>query len=496
VSITTPSASIVDTKLPFSVSVSGCNSVSSLSIYDGTTHIIDLPYAGNPTAAALQINQVPYTSGIAAHLSLSAKVTCDDGRTATSQPVGVTFLPVAQVVSNSGNPVVPDLFYAEGSGTQVTFVGCSQLSNGTTTIVRVDVSGNVVAYNQNMPFQCSDSAVFTDKGPNGMRWMMEPNVGVMAIDASLNTTAYSLGKFQAIAMGPDGDAVAWVGTGATGPQFGRLSHTTGGQVWNFQPQGILTGNPIVVTGGAGVLIPERIIQLNNNTETLEIEFVDYNFSCAAPTSCPNLCMSTTDVCQVTSNSGFTTLAQISYGFLNSPPAIPTSYSADGSIIYFPYQTSTTASTVLACSTSQNNCSGAPAQKWQASFQNIVELALPFATGGSQIAALAPQSAWFLNATTGVLVNAGGNPIIPTGALVTTSVQPGLAKDIYLLNGNGASLPTEIVAVDDPSLGEVFRYDMPTGTLTAAVDEAGQPWLRLGPNLVKPLPLSQYRQVHP
>jgi hypothetical protein len=495
VSITTPSASIVDVQLPFSVSVSGCNTVSSLSVYDGTNFLIQVTYAANPTSGALQANQIHYTSGIAAHLSLNAQVTCDDGRSATSQPVGVTFLPVAQVVSNAnGNPVVPDLFYAEGSGAQVTFVGCSGLPNGNTTIVRVDANGNVVAYNQNMPFHCSDSAFFTDKGPNGMRWMMEPNVGVMAFDSSLNTMGYSLGQFQYIGIGPDGDAVVWNASGASSQQFGRLSAATGGEVWTFEPKGVLTGNPIVL--GTGVLIPERYIQLQNQSETLLIESVAYDASCATATSCPNLCPTPTSTCPITSSSGENDLEQVPYSFLNTPPAIPTWFSSDGSIIYIPYQTALTASTVIACSTTAGGCSQPPNMKWSASFQDVVELALPFSTGGSQIAAIAAQSAWFLNSSTGALLNAGGQPILPTGALVTSSVEPGLGKDIYILNGNGSSLPTEIVGVDDPALGEVFRYDIPTGTLTAAVDDSGQAWLRFGPKLVKPLALSWYRQVHP
>ncbi|HEX4622772.1 MAG TPA: hypothetical protein VH208_14505, partial [Myxococcaceae bacterium] len=68
VSITTPSASIVAVQLPFSVSVSGCNSVSSLSVYDGTNLLTQVTYGGNPTSGALQGNQIHYTSGIAAHL--------------------------------------------------------------------------------------------------------------------------------------------------------------------------------------------------------------------------------------------------------------------------------------------------------------------------------------------------------------------------------------------------------------------------------------------
>ena len=85
---------------------------------------------------------------------------------------------------------------------------------------------------------------------------------------------------------------------------------------------------------------------------------------------------------------------------------------------------------------------------------------------------------------------------PEGALYTTGVQPGQGRDFYFLNGSGAagSLPVELVAVDAPENGELLRFSTNGSSLMAGVDESGQLWLRVGPNLVRPLPLIEYAEV--
>ncbi len=51
-------------------------------------------------------------------------------------------------------------------------------------------------------------------------------------------------------------------------------------------------------------------------------------------------------------------------------------------------------------------------------------------------------------------------------------------------------------VDDPSKGELVRFETGESSLMVGVADDGQSWLRLGSKLVKPLTLQQYRQVRP
>ena len=495
VSLTVASSSIVDTQIGYTLQVTGCDAVSSVQILDKGTVVATATYAGNPTQGALAASQVPFaTDGIAASLSLTAKAVCADGRSNVSQAVAVTFFPVSQVIRNAGGTqVVPDQFYAEGSGAGVTFVGCSGQPNGSTALVRVDATGAVVAANTGLPFPCSNSTWFTDKNPadpNGTRWMVAPGVGIMAFGPSLQTEGFLLGAYSALAQGPDGDAVAWISQGGSpsNPQLTRVHYTNGQVLWAYQPEGLLTGNPAITSGGA-VIVPEFVNQLGMNQGTVTLDLLNYNYQ-----TTPGC---TTIPCLAALSAQYA-LTIISYGFLGTQPPIPTGFSANGTTVYFAYQTPSAQSNVIACSTTpagSGGCTGLD-QRWTSpSLGGVVNSALPF-SNGTRIAAVAAQRGWFLDASLGTVVNAGGLAITPTGSLITTGVSFGQGSDVYLLNGSGAALPTEIVAIDDPARGEVFRYDMPSGTLTVAVDDSGQPWMRVGNDLVKTWPLSQYRSVHP
>jgi hypothetical protein len=109
-----------------------------------------------------------------------------------------------------------------------------------------------------------------------------------------------------------------------------------------------------------------------------------------------------------------------------------------------------------------------------------------------------QKTYFLNEATGQVRNFEGLPVTAAGALFAHSVQPGNANDFYILNGPAGGYPTEIVALDSPDWGELWRYELASGgelpqtALYLAVDEAGQAWVRSGGKQVKPFTLAQYR----
>jgi hypothetical protein len=104
-----------------------------------------------------------------------------------------------------------------------------------------------------------------------------------------------------------------------------------------------------------------------------------------------------------------------------------------------------------------------------------------------------------------VVNKGGEPLIPEGGLVVLQVQSGappFTQAFYILTGPApqANLPTpqplEIVATDDPTKGELYRYQINAGSISVAMDDSGTLWMRRGGDIVRPLTPAEYRQVRP
>jgi hypothetical protein len=130
--------------------------------------------------------------------------------------------------------------------------------------------------------------------------------------------------------------------------------------------------------------------------------------------------------------------------------------------------------------------------------------VPYAAG-TKLAAIAAQKVWFLDASTGSVLNKGGEPLLPEGGLVVLQVQSGappFAQAFYFLTGPApqanlpAPQPLEIVATDDPAKGELYRYQVAAGSLSVAMDDSGTLWMRVGGDLVRPLTPAEYRQVRP
>ncbi len=474
VTITPIASSVADRVLPVSLTVHGCDEITALTIYDGEEIAQQVVWAGNPTRVELEPKQLDFSSGIAAHLSLTAKVTCADGRTNTSHAAPVTFFPAAGVVRHpEGGPLVTDVFVAEGTEPNVTFLGCSGNGNGTTSLVRVDQTGTIVAWNSSLPFSCSNNLWITDvNAATGKRWAVEPGLGAFAFDPSLNITAYYLGSVQNLGVGPDGDAVLYDNQDADWP-VQRIAHATGAKVWGFSSKGKLMGNPSVQN--LGVYLPVFADPFGQYQATVAVQRVDYSNGLLV---------------------GENAIKQITYGLGDVPPVPPVHFNVDATVMYFPFQPQVGSSIILACATNQNGCSGPAALKWQSPtlIGNVV-LTMPFASG-SVIAAIAHQHTWFLDATNGRVINRDGAAIHPHGALVTMAVQPGKGRDFYLLNGSGqpGSLPLEVVAIDAPEYGELWRYEIAGASMMLGIDASGQSWLRVGQELVKPHPISEYQLI--
>jgi len=473
-----PDTDAVGTTFRLNLSVSGCDTVKTLVLLDHDQPIKTVAYKGAPTPVELSFDEVPFNHQVAAQLLLSAKVTCGNGRTVTSDPQAARFLPVAEVFSlPSGEQVAPDLFFAEGSGAATTFVGCSEV-NGARALVRVDTSGAIKAVQGSLPFACSLSSVFMDRNPaSGTRWWYEPGVGAAAFDASLNRTSYFTGKVQSLVVTSNGDAVALITSSSGLTACGYVANSTApnaptAPTFCRQASGIPLTGP-VLNGTTVSSAYFDIVNSQASSTSLNVEKFDY-----------------------TNPAGATTKYQLALLPPYDPvhPSYPVvAFHPDGSTLYYGVALSNGQAQVLACSTQGPGCSGATLRWTSPSFAESPLLLLPYASG-ARLAVVTAHHVYFIRTDTGLAANP--NAINPTGALVANGVQPGNGNDIYLLFGQSQTgLPLEIVGLDSAESGEVFRYGLLAGSVTVAIADDGQPWLRVGPKLVRPLPLSTYRQVH-
>jgi hypothetical protein len=170
---------------------------------------------------------------------------------------------------------------------------------------------------------------------------------------------------------------------------------------------------------------------------------------------------------------------------------------------FTYNTNNEPSaTIISCATAGGNCEQG-ARRWTTrTFTGIIRQLVPY-SNGNIIAAIGPYQVYFLDSRLGTVLNAGELPITPSGTQYVLGVQPGLASDFYVLTGpnrgSQTSFPTEIIAVEEPGTGELWRVNYGSGEsttsgLTLGVDDARNVHLRVGNDLVQPLTNAQYRSL--
>lgn len=478
---------MVGRSLKLTLNVYGCEEVTQAQILERDSFVRNVVYQGNPTEVALGMNELTAqyaTLGIAADLTFTAQATCGDGRSNRSTPAAARFFPVEELRESGNRQMVPDVFLAEGGlGGPPVFVGCIGAEGGM-ALARVDAQGKVIRANLSLPFPCSYLSQLTESNQaTAKRWLWQRGQGAFAFDRDLNVTSVLLGSVKALGVAPDGDALIWVDQAPVSGLV-RVSHqgTSPGNIkWKYSPTGLLMGNPVVQAQTQVAVLPVWFDRLGSYKGTVRVERVSYASGVGV---------------------GVNDLTLIDYGFLNAPRIPPGVFNTDGSVLYFPFQTGGTGnsatSAVMACATNADGCSGA-ALRWRSpSLTGLVLATIPFA-GGAQLGCLASQHTWFLDSVTGQVTNREQQPIVADGSLVALGAQAGLGTDFYVLNGPSGGYPTEIIAVDQPRNGEVYRYQMsggvsPTSALTVAVDDSGAGWLRIGLRLVKPLPLREYRRV--
>lgn len=497
VNLTVPEGNVAGTALPLIVNVSGCAKVATLNLYDRTTFLKAFPYASGATTVELSASDIPYANpmvGIAASLSLTAEVVCDDGRKNTSLPQPATFFPVARVVDDpQGLQVYSTPLAVDGTGSQMTFLSCAKTTTGgLETMYRHNSAGGGATVLQS-PTVCNASTVITPRNTRtNKRWVWTPGYGAFAIDADFKVTSRTpidLAVNDLIVM-PEGDAIIRARTGI----ILRISHTTtdglgiGVTRWSYK-RDISINDPVgqlVVTGTGNVLVASRIAYSENRSDIV-VEELD------AETNAP---------------SGTRIRETVVREILTSNAATPMpvgAFSADGSILYLGFALPENKSQVIACVANLPGCNGS-ASRWATDVLTGQVKQIATYANGNRVAAATTQRVWLLDGATGVLRNRENRSVDANGALHVKFLMPANpSSDLFFLNGPEAqgqtvTLPVELVGVDQTagSVGEgreLFRYQVPV-SMGAAFDDTGRIWMRTGLKLLQLQPSSQYRSARP
>ncbi|NMO22312.1 hypothetical protein HPC49_38000 [Pyxidicoccus fallax] len=493
VQLTVPEGTLASTSLKVVVTVSGCETVSSLVINDRDTPIKTFPYSAGTATLELQAADLPYrTAGLAANLSLVAEATCDDGRKNRSAPQPASFLPVARRVVNTqnGQQVVTDFFIAEGSGANVTFLGCGNPGTGLPTLYRVDANGQVKGEWQ-MPFACTADTAITERHPvTGKRWVWTPGEGAMAVDANnLTITSRTRSDLRPtlLTVMPQGDALIVTRI----HEIIRLSHTPSSPSGNVGTERLLFDEvePLLTPP---MVIGDRVryahMGVANDPSQTAVQVSDVDAEGRAEFPIHNL------------------LDRYTLRTISRSDGTPVgAFNADGSILYLGSQLAGGQSHVQSCSATRGECEGGN-QAWTSTALPAPLSGLIFHGPTSRVVARGKQRVWMLDSNSGVMRNKDSRSVDANGALNVLQVLPARppATALFLLTGPArtagglATYPQEIVAIEQTSSGEareLFRYQEPV-SLSAAVDEEGRVWLRTGLNLVQTLPMGDYRRYRP
>ncbi|HSP79269.1 MAG TPA: hypothetical protein VLQ93_12110, partial [Myxococcaceae bacterium] len=408
----------------------------------------------------------------------------------TSQPQPATFFPVEEVVepASANEQVVPDVFLAEGSGTGVAFLGCTQDTSGRSWLSRIPKSNPQAAQSVEMLIPCNERTIITERRPagTGWRWVWTPDEGFFAIDPQLTATGLQRIPVDALSVGPDGDALVWdIGSGGTPKSLRRVS-PAGAEKWQ-----LVGGSPDPSRDIPGFLVDAPLVRGDGTAVVATMQGLPDQ-------TAANLLVGVLDYATGAWSANFSLIDSISPF---NAPAPPLAFDSTGTVLYLATQ-GTTSSYVRACAvggSGEGRCESTNRRWISANLEGSMAALVPYANG-SRLAAIGTHHLWFLDAASGAVKNKDNQPLSPEGALVARFAQPGPGNAFYLLTSAAPTLsqpyplPVEILATDAAEKGELFRYQVPGGSLFGTVDDEGRLWLRVGRKLVKPLAPEQYRRA--
>ncbi len=499
--LTVTESNVIGDAVKGKVNVSGCKKVAQVQLLQGDSFLADVNYTGGATDFSLPpgtFSALYSRLGIAASLTLKAKVLCDDARTNTSQPVGVKFFPIERrFTAMNGGQLVTDNFIAEGGigGTPNTFLGCGLTDTGT-ALIRVNTAGDVVAFNDQLPFDCSLATQISDRSTvTGTRWVLEPDQGVFAMNSALQIQRiFRSPKTKRMGVGPKGSVVVWVDEGGTRNRVIKMDPLPAStNEWEAEFIGIMNSTPVIDDGAGGAVWVTRWV-FDIGTKIADIVPYKYN-------------LNTGQILNGIVNGLPAVLYRQQYPVNSaSQPIMPEGvFSADGAFFTLPViSLDAQTTTVVSCSTTTGGCeTDATARRWTSTqFPGILRAIVPFSQGNIY-AIIGPFSVYFLSSQLGTVQNLGDRPLQPTGSLVVVGVQPGLGTDFYVLTGPdlGAnqSFAQEIIATEAPGSGELWRMEFGSGEASSAamymgIDDAQKVWIRAGTDLIKPLSNFDYRMA--
>ncbi len=500
------------------VNVSGCRKIAGLEVWD-TVFLKQLAQedGGTRTPVGFTLEAGLFTQffkqrGLAVPLTLRAKVTCDDGRTNESQPVSATYFPVQwRKTPPAGSFFVHENILAEGGFTpgSSTFLGCESTNTGQRVISRVNEEGQQLAVSStlgNIP--CGLKTVISEVTPTGKRWVFEgrrateteAGTGVYAIDnATLEVvpgTAVGGANPLLWTVASDGSAVVWART-----QFEAA-------ISKRDPNGL---DPGWATPVSGTMIAPPY--LSANTNELWVAF----FRSLANSNQGHVEVEKYNLLTGQLIEGPTQVFQLDYnlGPVDSPIPPPAVFGPDGVLyvgIWFP-------------SPANNGTFHTQVARWDSrtamalpTWTNTLDFDVTsFDTSISNVLVAASiRGAYFLNTTTGGVLNLGGQPLRPTGNNLVLGLQAGREGNYFVLTGprypcfGGAYVAdrcfNEIIATDTPVAGELWRVNYgsantPSSSIDLSVDDNNNVYMRLGPDLARLLnsndrnqPLKAYREL--
>ncbi|MFP2931624.1 hypothetical protein ACLESO_41855, partial [Pyxidicoccus sp. 3LG] len=405
VALTVPEGNVAGTSLKVVVTVSGCDAVSSLNLYDRQTFLKAFSYSGGTANLELLSADIPYrTAGMAANLSIIAEAVCDDGRKNTSQPQPATFFPVTRVLDDpQRGQVFNHPLAIEGSGNNVAFIGCSGPTAGTHTLYRQPVAGGT-AQTLAMPTLCNAETVITAPAGDGTRWVWTPGFSAFAVDSNFQITSRSHPDFaiRTLTVLNDGDALI---RSLSVVRVSRLSRRApspgaiGEEKWVYTTQKIGTAlAPMKVRDGRVLVVNQY--ETDANRAQIVVEELDAGDSNPAT---GGALLNTYVIRDIISPSA-------------TPPVPAGAFSDDGSLLFLGfYPVANDRSQVVACAANANNCEGANSRWSSPQLVGPIKQLVPYANG-SRIAAVGTQRVWLLATSDGTVRSKDGASIDANGAL--------------------------------------------------------------------------------
>ncbi len=475
VSVKVAEGTVIAPSITVTVEANGCDVISQLEVFQGTRSVAKVPFTQSPMEFTFQKEDLRYEK-VVGPISFGATATCSDGRVGEAVPTSARFFPVVTAKDGTGGElVVPEAFYAEGSGTSVSFLGCTQTASGP-RLVRVNREGAVLAQQSGGDLGCTLRGYPTERdATSGKRWWIEPAGGVFAVNDALQVSAQFKDTISAAAIGTGGDLVFNIARSAEPFRLRRISHVNGSEPWKSGAIGLPIAGPVVVEASGGfrdVLIASQNTQGTGQTRDVLVE--RFNFGNGDKTA-------------------EVIIKTVGNAVGGVTPNFAAAFSTDGSVLFFT-EPSGSGSHVLACLAIPAN--GQPCtslngnQLWSGPTASEEIRLLAVHNGGNRLVVATPSLMTVVATSNGTTLR---SEVRPSGVLGVAGVLVGPQKELYLFNGV-STLPQEIVAFDDSSAEEAFRFDVPGGSLWADTDDSGKLWLRVGTKLVEPLPTLSYRTL--